>query len=192
LLAQLLADDVNRLPVELVDRIVGSVFSPALVADTQPMLSILAITRPELLRRYPELATEWTNPAFLYEVALAAPPGGPPELAELTTRLTKRLDHDLTTRSVHHGDVVPSMLRNLRFAPQQLGPVIKALQSYGPLAWRQVRPTEMLAAIDALDRRDVRQQLRALLEYFVCRRDDDFDDEEKAALAEIGRRVTID
>jgi hypothetical protein len=186
LLARTLTDDARRLPIELVERLVTAVFRPEVTADAQPMLTVLALTRPELLTGHPELAdaaVDSPTPAFVYEALLAA---GLPELADVIELLARRLAHRGDPTRVG-ASALPSMLRNLRFAPHQLAPVIRTLSGYGAIAWEQVRPSDMLAAVDALGPADESLN-EALVSYIAARIRDEFDDEDAVAIAQLRDR----
>src|SRR5690349_19945998 len=64
--------DGPLLPLTLVDRLVRRVFLPASMGTGQPMLSVLALQRPELLTRHAELRVRLSVVTpFVHEVARA-------------------------------------------------------------------------------------------------------------------------
>ncbi|XVV11219.1 NACHT domain-containing protein [Actinoplanes sp. CA-131856] len=186
LLALLLIDEDRRLPTELVDRLVTSMISPDLIPDVQPLLSMLAFGRPELFGRHPAFVKgvlETDSPAFLYELATSPRNSGRPDVAELAARLADRLTSP-DSRITITVDVLPSMVRTLAFAPHRLAAVIKSLNSYGTTSWEQVRPSDLLAALDLIE--DERADLTEPLSNYLAVR---AGDEDVVAMEEIGKRV---
>ncbi|XVU23869.1 hypothetical protein ACQPZJ_42580 [Actinoplanes sp. CA-054009] len=188
-MAKLLIDD-ERLPAEVVDRIVEAVFREGQIAQLQPMLSVLALSRPEFLRRFPALAAgaaESGSAAFVYELSLLSDPEGHPEVAKVSAELARRLasrDPEVQIST----DVLPSMVRNLAFVPHLLASVIDSLDDYRPYSWRQVSPSDLLAAIESAGSDDdlTAQPLR---NYVADREADSFEGGDEVAFEEIRRRV---
>ncbi|MFI6235405.1 NACHT domain-containing protein [Micromonospora sp. NPDC050784] len=188
LLAQLLVYDDKYLPGTLVGRLIETVFRPELIHEVQPMLSVLALGRPELFNQYPELiagALDADTGAFLFEIALASGEGAPSEVRELAIQLGERLESGGS--GIHIDvDALPSMVRNLRFSAHRLAEVIEALDRYRPIAWSQVRPMDLLAAINVIDYSD-ESIVNGILHYVADRDGDDFGVEDAAAFEEIRR-----
>ena len=189
LLVRHLIDDDRQLSGDLVDRILTKMIMPH-TRYLHPRLSVLALRRPELLTRHPWLRQalpDRFSAAFVHEVALAMrdedPAAVDPIITELRAMLSASDVGGLSSQSV-----TPSMVSNLTFAPDLLPSVIASLDPFGELAWSQVPPRDMLTALDAMGDR-IGQVKKPLANYVASRVEDNLDEEDRAALAQIHARL---
>ncbi|GAB2621773.1 hypothetical protein Aab01nite_77310 [Paractinoplanes abujensis] len=190
LLVRLLVDDDLRIPDSLLHRLVEAVFVPELIPLMQPHISALALRRPELLRRQPALlegAKNWDRPEFLYELARSARSANSPDVDSLLTVLAERVTDEEAPSIL----AVASMVRNQTFAPRLLAAAVRDLRRYGSLAWEQLRPSEMLTALETMGDDEATRVVVALREYVDCRSGDAFGEADAQAFEELQRRFSV-
>jgi hypothetical protein len=193
-LAKVLIDDYSRLPEELTGRMISAVFRPSMVIDLQPLLSVLMLERPELLERHPALREkllETPFPVYTYEVALAARNQGAAALSEFITALAEQVK---SGGNLIGYEVLPSMLNSLHTLPHELATAVRAMGTYRPHSWQQVRPADMLAAINVLDGNDEfwYETSEAVSQYVADRQHDNFDGADSEALRELSMRCATE
>jgi hypothetical protein len=186
-----LIDDAAHLPPELVDRILSSLIAPEAGFQFQSQhLQVLGLRRPELLTRHPSLRQQYSlsdYPDFIHDVAVGVRDQEPAVIDSVITDLRAAI-MALPPGTHSNANATPAMVGDLVFSPATLPPVIRGLHMFGEIAWPQVAPHSMLAAVEAMGDAagDVAE---ALADYLACRADDDLDEEDLAALAEIRNRL---
>jgi hypothetical protein len=193
-LAKVLIDDYSRLPEELTGRLMTAVFRPELIFRLQPMLSVLALERPELLERHPAIREKLPDnpfPAYTYEIALAARHENFARVSEFIAILAERVKKGYNAISL---EVLPNMLNSLHAVPEDLAGAVRAMGKYRPHSWRQVRPVDMLAAINVIAGNDEWQELagEAVTQYFIDRHDDDFSGPDATAFMQLRTRCAAE
>ncbi|MFB9178037.1 hypothetical protein ACFFX1_07800 [Dactylosporangium sucinum] len=169
-------EDMGR---PLLDRLIRLVTDSGMLPAAQPMLAVLALRVPALLERHPDLGRHFASPdqaLFAYQVALQSPDR--PEVAEMIAELGTSVAANRDR--VNDAVAVPSMVAGLLELPVLLPTVLSQLAVYGELAWSQVRPSELAAAVSAAGDPSLVHQ--AVASYVGCRGGEEFEGADAAAM----------
>ena len=184
-----LIDDAPHLPADLVDRILTRLIVPGDKFRSNH-LQVLGLRQPELLTRHPLLRQQYsrsTDADFVHDVAVGVRDQNPavvdPVIADLRAKIMAE-----PPEIWGGGTATPAMVEDLAFFPAVMPYVLRGLHLHGGVAWPQVPPRSMLAAVEVMG--DPPGEAReALADYLACRADDDLGEEDRAALAEIRGRL---